>query len=190
MEKQDLASALLKKQIQKEAWENISCNYPLTEKMLIQHSRNLNWKEVSKNPSIPWDIDMLERFRGRIDWKVFSRNADDDILSEEVIEKFKDSWDWSELSGNFRLPLSYELIDKYIDRWDWNQLTNNYHRLRNRHCIHEGRSIILGMDFFERYQQYIPIEDLERSALWGNMVDEEEEAIKKELIMGTRRQYL
>lgn len=185
MEKKDLASALLKKQIQKEAWENISRNYPLTENMLMRHSSDLNWEEVSGNSSIHWDVGLLELFRGRIDWKVFSRNADDDILSEEVIEKFKDSWDWSELSGNSSLPLSYELIDKHIDRWDWNQLTNNYHR----HCIHGGRRNVLNMDFFERYQQYIPIEDLERSALWSNMVDEEEEAIKKELIMGTNRQY-
>ena len=152
----------------------------------MRHSSDLNWEEVSGNSSIHWDVGLLERFRGRIDWKVFSRNADDDILSEEVIEKFKDSWDWSELSGNSSLPLSYELIDNHIDRWDWNQLTNNYHR----HCIHGGLRNVLNMDFFERYQQYIPIEDLERSALWSNMVDEEEEAIKKELIMGTNRQYL
>ena len=190
MEKQELASALLKKQIQKEAWENISRNYPLTENMLMRHSSDLNWEEVSGNSSIHWDVGMLERFHGRIDWKMFSRIADDDILSEEVIEKFKDSWDWSELSGNSSLPLSYELIDKHIDRWNWNQLTNNYHRLCNRHCIHDGRSILLGMDFFERYQQYIPIEDLERSAVWSNMVDEEEEAIKRELIVGRSRQYL
>ena len=188
MEKQDLASALLKKQIQKEAWENISRNYPLTENMLMRHSSDLNWEEVSRNSSIHWDVGMLERFRSRIHWEVFSRNADDDILSEEVIEKFKDSWDWSELSGNSSLPLSYELIDKYIDRWDWNQLTNHCYRIRYR--IHDGRSIILGMDFFERYQQYIPIEDLERSAVWSNMVDEEEEAIKRELIVGISRQYL
>lgn len=188
MEKKDLASALLKKQIQKEAWENISRNYPLTENMLMRHSSDLNWEEVSGNSSIHWDVGLLERFHGRIDWKVFSRNADDDILSEEVIEKFKDSWDWSELSGKSSLPLSYELIDKYIDRWDWNQLTNKCYRFRYR--IHDGRSIILGMDFFERYQKYIPIEDLENSGLWFNLVDEEEEAIKRELIVGRSRQYL
>jgi hypothetical protein len=76
MEKQDLASALLKKQIQKEAWDNISRNYPLTEKMLMQYSENLDWKEVSGNSNIHWDVGMLERFRNRIHWEVFSRNAD------------------------------------------------------------------------------------------------------------------
>jgi hypothetical protein len=182
MEKQDLASALLKKQIQKEAWENISCNYPLTVKMLMQHSIDLDWKKVSRNSYIHWDVDMLEQFRRSIDWEVFSGNADNEILSEEVIEKFKDNWDWAELSRNHNLPLTYGLIDKYTDRWDWDKLTNNY--------LHNGRRVFLGMDFFERYQQYIPIEDLERSALWRNMVDEEEEAIKRELILGTNRQYL
>ena len=187
MEKQDLASALLKKQIQKEAWDNISSNYPLTEKMLVQHSSDLNWEKVSSNSSIHWDVSMLERFLSKIHWEVFSGNADEEILTEEVIEKFKDDWDWSELSGNHNLTITYNLINKYTDRWDWKQLTNTYHRLRNRH---NGRSILLGMNFFECYQQYIPIENLERSAIWGNMVTEEEEAIKRELIMGTKPQYL
>lgn len=183
MEKQDLASVLLKKQIQKDAWENISRNYPLTENMLRQHSCDLNWEEVSRNSSIHWDAGMLERFRGRIDWKVFSKNANDDILSEEVIDKFKDDWDWSELSGNHDLPLSHDLIDKYIDRWDWAQLIDYYHYEKIK-----GQG--LNMEFFNRYQQYIPAEALENSQLWNGMVDEEEETIKKELIMGTNRQYL
>jgi hypothetical protein len=46
------------------------------------------------------------------------------------------------------------------------------------------------MEFFNRYQQHIPAEALENSQLWNNLVTEEEEAIKKELIMGTSRQYL
>lgn len=188
MEKQDLASALLKKQIQKEAWENISRNYPLTVKMLMQHSIDLDWKKVSRNSYIHWDVDMLEQFRRSIDWEVFSGNADNEILSEEVIEKFKDKWDWSELSGNPNLPLSYELIDKYIDRWDWARLLDHCHY---HYHINRGgnKEKVLNMEFFKRYQQYIPAEALENSQLWSRLVDEEEEAIKRELILGTNRQY-
>ena len=186
MEKQDLASALLKKQIQKEAWENISRKYPLTERMLMQNLSELDWKKVSRNPSIHWDVDMLERYRCSIDWEVFSGNADNEILSEVVIEKFKDKWDWSELSGNPNLPLSYELIDKYIDRWDWARLIDHchYHYHNNRGEI-KGK--VLNMEFFNRYQQYIPAEALENSQLWNRLVDEEEEAIKRELILRTNR---
>ena len=188
MEKQDLASTLLKKQIQKEAWDNISRNYTLTENMLMKHSSDLNWEEVSRNSSIHWDVGMLERFCCSIDWEVFSGKAGDEILSEEVIEKFKDKWDWSELSGNSSLPLSYELIDKYIDRWDWARLIDysNYHYLRhnNRGGI-KGKA--LNMEFFNRYQQHIPADVLENSGLWNSLVDEEEEAIKRELVLRTNR---
>ena len=65
----------------------------------------------------------------------------------------------------------------------------NYH-----YCYHNNRGEIKGkvlnMEFFNRYQQYITAEALENSQLWNRLVDEEEKAIKRELIMGTSRQYL
>ena len=181
MEKKDFASVLLKKQIQKEAWRSISRRYPLTANMLLQFQCKLDWEEVSCNPSIHWDVAMLEQFRRSVDWKVFSRSAGNAILTEEVIEKFKDNWDWSELSENDELTLTYDLIDKYIDRWDWKRLINNNNCRDN---TRNGRRLFLVMDFLIRYQQYISAEDLEKSILWYGLVEEEEEAIKKELICG------
>ena len=183
MEKQDLASALLKKQIHKEAWDNISRNYPLTENMMLNFSDELNREEISKNSSINWDAAMIRRLRYLIDWGVFSANATEEILTEETLEMFKDRWDWSELSGNSNLALTYELIDKYIDRWDWEKLINGSSR-RFRNTRHDKKTAVLNMAFFERYQQYIPVEDLENSSLWSCIVDEEEEEIKKELVTG------
>lgn len=59
------------------------------------------------------------------DWFIkclFSRNYP---LSEYLIEKYKDKWDWNELSCNKFLPWSIELIEKYINEWNWIRLSYN-----------------------------------------------------------------
>jgi hypothetical protein len=42
-----------------------------------------------------------------------------------LIEKYKDKWDWKDLSTNKSLPWSIELIEKYNDKWDWWTLCSN-----------------------------------------------------------------
>jgi hypothetical protein len=39
-------------------------------------------------------------------------------LDEELIERFKDFWDWKELSKNSELPWSDDLLVKYSNRWN------------------------------------------------------------------------
>ena len=63
--------------------------------------------------------------------------------------------------------------NKYIDRWDWNKLVNRYFD-----------DDLYSMDFYLRYQKYIPFEILEGSLLWEAIVTDERDAIEKELIFG------
>jgi hypothetical protein len=51
------------------------------------------WNWSSGNSSLPWSIDL--------------------------IEKYRDKWDWEWLSNNLFLPWSIELIEKYKDKWNW-----------------------------------------------------------------------
>jgi hypothetical protein len=163
---------LLKKQIRKEAMKNISGDYPLTKEIMLKYRDKLDWSRVSGNSSINWTVDMIKTFEHQIDWEVFSNNVDDRLLCDELIEQFKDKWDWKELSGNSYLRLTYELIDKYIDKWDWSAILRwgRWNRMDK----------LLSLEFLNRYQQYIPIDDLETSQLWQSIIDNEEEAIKKE----------
>ena len=103
-----------------------------------------------------------------------SKTSNEILLSPEIIERYKDFWDWQELSDNSDLKLSYELIDKYIDRWDWAKLINGHWREEE----------IYSLDFLKRYQQYIPVDELEDSSLWYAIVDEAVENIKKDMIFG------
>ena len=166
---------LLKKQIRKEAMERISENYPLTKEMMKDYLRELDWSKVSRNSSINWTPELIKDFANFIDWKEFSGSADEKLLCDEIIEQFKDKWDWAELSGNRNLKLSYELLDKHIDRWNWGAIIE-WRRW-------DSNNDIFSLDFLKRYQDRIPVDELENSALWSDIIDEEAEAIKKEMLL-------
>ena len=175
METNKVNDYLMKKMIQKEAMKKISSDYPLTDELLKEYRSDLDWEEVSENSNIKWTAVMIDRWGEYLNWKTFSERANEELLIPELIERFKDRWDWSELSANSDLKLTYDLIDKYSDRWDWN-------RLINRGWYNDGCDLY-SIDFLNRYVQYIPMEDFEKSNLWDSIVEEEEKAIKKAIML-------
>jgi hypothetical protein len=44
--------------------------------------------------------------------------------SVELIERFEDKWNWYYLSENKSLPWSVELIERFEDKWEWNYLAH------------------------------------------------------------------
>lgn len=184
MEKQQINDYLLNKQIRKEAMKEISSNFALTEDMMREYRNELDWSEVSQNRNIMWSASMIEFLKRRIDWSVFSSHVNEKALTPNIIERFKDNWDWKELSGNECLHLSYELVDKYVDKWDWPSLINNV-------CYRHRRSLmddsISPREFLARYHEYIPLEDFEDSYLWSQLVKEEQNKIEHELIEMTEQ---
>ena len=177
MEKQQLDDYLLSKQLRIEAFKELSRSYPLTEEMMLAFQNELDWTKVSANNSIPWCAGKIERWKSRIDWKVFSSNVSANALTPNNIERFKDYWDWEALSGRYDLICTCELIDKYLDRWNWTKLINNYYNNVQRYFYHSHYSRLgrrTDYDpkhisyplppkvFLERYQQYIPVEDYKR----------------------------
>lgn len=197
MEKQQLDDYLLSKQLRIEAFKELSGSYLLTEEMMLAFQNELDWTKVSANNSIPWCAGKIERWKSRIDWKAFSSNVDTKILTPNNIERFKDYWDWEALSGRYDLICTCELIDKYLDRWNWTKLINNYYNNVQRYFYHSHYSRLgrrTDYDpkhisyplppkvFLERYQQYIPVEDFENSALWDALVEDEKMRIEQELV--------
>ena len=175
METNNMQDYLLKKQIRKEAMDRISLEYPLTAEMLKKYSDELNWAKVSNNASINWSSDMIKAFEYYIDWTEFSEFVSEKLLYDEVIDRFKDKWDWKALSNNSGLKLTYELLDRYIDRWDWSAIINRGEWNK--------REDIFSLEFLKRYQDRIPIEELEDSELWMDIVEKEMGTIKKEMIL-------
>ena len=197
MEKQQLNDYLQSKQLRTEAFKELSGSYPLTEEMMLAFQNELDWTRVSANNNISWWAEKIERWKDHIDWKVFSRNVSTNILTPNNIERFKDYWDWGMLSGRYDLIYTCELIDKHLDRWNWAKLINNYYNNVQRYFYHSHYSRLgrrTDYDpkhisyplppkvFLERYQQYIPVENFENSALWNALVEDEKTRIEQELV--------
>lgn len=71
---------------------------------------------------------MLEKFKGRIDWTGLSGVSSENLLIPDVVERFKDCWDWKVLSGNNNLPIA--TIRKMADYIDWKELINSFPHLQ------------------------------------------------------------
>ena len=105
-----------------EAWKELSSNFSWSEAMLEKYQDKVNWDEVTENRNIRWTTSMIQKFQKKINWEMFSRIADDTILTESNIETFKERWNWHELSNNSDVPFTEELLEKYADKWDWEQI--------------------------------------------------------------------
>lgn len=86
------------------------------------------------------------------------------MVTENIIETFKDKWNWHELSQNSDVSLSFELLDKYADLWDWEEIIDRY-----GDQLFEGQ----GIEFYERYKEQIPISMIQNSRLWHEIVSQQ-----------------
>ncbi|MEL7422380.1 MAG: hypothetical protein AAFN81_05285 [Bacteroidota bacterium] len=86
--------------------------YPLTRDFLEQYEYELDWRALSKNKLIAWDLELLERFEDRFLWHELGWN-DSIIWHINLIERFKKRLDWYYLGRNVNLPISEEFIAKY-----------------------------------------------------------------------------
>ncbi len=46
-------------------------------------------------------------------------------ISLELLDKYKDHWNWGLISRNKNIPWSLELIERFQDKWDWQFLSRN-----------------------------------------------------------------
>ena len=74
--------------------------------------------------NINWSVELIEKYKDQWDWEELSWNTSLP-WSIELFEKYKDQWDWGGLSRNTSLPWSIELIEKNKDQWDWRELSWN-----------------------------------------------------------------
>ena len=92
-------------------------------------------------------------------------------VSAELLEKFKDYWNWEELSDNN--CLTPELIDQFADFINWKALINNWS------CCEK----LATEEFIRKYSDRIPACDFKDSRLWREMVERKEKQIKKRICL-------
>ena len=88
-----------------------------------------------------------------------------------MLEKFKDNWNWEELSDNN--CLTPELIDQFADYINWKALINNWS------CCEK----LATEEFIRKYSDRIPACDFKDSRLWREMVEKKEKEIKKQICL-------
>lgn len=145
-----------------EAWKKLSSEFSWSETMLEKFQDKVNWDEISENRNIRWTIPMIQKFQEKINWDKFSDSADKDILTEGIIEAFKDKWNWHNLSRNWGLPMTDELLEKYADRWDWGQIIDCFYDFYAQRAV----------ELYERFKDYIPVSKLQDTFLWKKIVEQ------------------
>lgn len=168
-----LSNDFMQSIVTESAWKELSSNFNWSETLLEKCKTEVDWNEISKNSNILWTIPMLKRFERFLNWTLLSENINERSLSDETIAAFESSWDWLTLSENKNLKLSYMLLDKYIERWDWHKIINRW-----------GEDFFSknGIDFYEKYKEYIPAGALQQSNLWDGIVNQQKEMLILKII--------
>ena len=158
-----------------EAWKELSGDFSWSEALLEKYQDRVDWDEISSNDNIRWTIPMIGKFSKRINWNTFSEAAEEEVLTPEVIEAFKDKWNWHELSGNRSLKLTFQELEKYADFLDWEEVIS---ARRGYGGLFDG----IGIDFYEKFREYIPASKLQGSRLWHEMVEQHKKSLIRDII--------
>lgn len=80
-----------------------------------------NWKSISKNPNITWDI-ILSNINEPWNWRGISENPN---ISLSIIEKHPNfPWNWKNISKN--INITWENINNNLNKpWNWNLISKH-----------------------------------------------------------------
>ena len=112
-----LSNEFMQKIMAEEAWKQLSEEFKWSELLLEKYQDKVDWNGISENTNIQWTVPMIQKFKNRIDWDKFSRHAEAETLTENVIDTFKDKWNWNELSENNNLELTFDFWTSMQTDW-------------------------------------------------------------------------
>ena len=158
---------------EEEAWKELSSSSEWNETLLEKYQDQVDWEKIPTNGEITWTIPMIRKFMNKLNWTKFSGKMDEYVLTPEVIEAFKNKWDWHILSANPYVPFSYEFLEKYADLLDWGVFIKNW-----RVDFYRDK----GIDLYNQFKEYIPACKLKGSNLWYEMVNQQVEMITRDII--------
>lgn len=96
------------------------------------------------------------------------------------LENYVNNWNWSVLSENTDVNWTFEMIEEFKKNVDWEAFTQNYQGLLDINLINHS---LYSIDFFERFQEYIPIENIQKTSLWHAMIDESKLKLAEKLLL-------
>lgn len=155
--------------LEAEAWKEVSQSGSLSMTMIEKFADKLDWEEVSGNSNVIWTVEGINKFANRIHWDEFSRSCSENLLSESTLQKFASKWDWKAISNRDCFYNDWTLLEKFADKADWSEVISNW-------------NIEKPLEFFARFQQYIPMAKLQDSRLWNSMVEARAKRIMQEAV--------
>ncbi len=107
-------------------WDKVAAHAktPWTDAFFHRHRAHFNPHYFLHNPHFPLTA-YFDELVGKIESYQWSSTCASPALfpSDELIERYKDKWDWGYLSRNPNL--SSALIDAYAEHWDWYEMARN-----------------------------------------------------------------
>lgn len=158
-----LSNEFMAKVLEDASWKELSGEIAWNEQLLEKHKDKLNWSEVSDNSEILWTSSMLSKFRKYIDWDELSECNNKSITDNpDLWDQFKNDFNWSKLSSNGNVMITPSLLDRFIDSWDWKEVIDRYNL----------EDTLYSIEFMEKYEEKIPMGELQRSRLWDKIVSD------------------
>lgn len=93
-------------------------NYPWTAKQLSCFKELLFWDKVSQNENIILSEKIIDVLSDKLGFESLPM-IHSIIFTLQLIEKYKNKWDWLILTDKPNIPRSLDLIYKYKDNWCW-----------------------------------------------------------------------
>lgn len=90
--------------------------------LLRKFKSYLNWTSITNSESFNPSFEILEEFRDEFDWQVLSSRIN---LNRDTLRAFKDNLDWSQVSSNTSISFSKDLIEGFRNYWDYYFLIDN-----------------------------------------------------------------
>lgn len=175
MATKQLSNASLQRALAKEAWKELFSYFEWTESMLEKYQDKVDWDKISENENVRWTIPMIQKFQNKINWDIFSESINPELLNEKLIGEFQDKWNWQKLSDcNFNyIKNADKVLKKFAHKWDWRVIIkNNWYE-----PLFENK----GIEFYEKYKDYIPEYEINDTYLWNEMVSQIKAQLIKEI---------
>lgn len=120
----------------------------VNSEFLISNNSRIDWGALSQNENCLSE-EIIETFKDKLCWDTLSEN-EKLPWSIELIRKFEDYWNWEYLSTNKGIPWNEDLIDAFIDKWNW-EFSDS---------LSTNPKIPVSVDFINKYNNHIDLQAL------------------------------
>ena len=118
--------------------------------LLSKYKDFIDWIFVSEQFDIS-SIENLKRFKDKLHWTIINKKLP---ISEDLLEPFTDVLDWSNVSQSMDIKLTEELIEKYRNYWDWQLLRKNSQIIEQLDTLlRKYQSEFNCVDFIEQFNE-------------------------------------